>query len=168
MKAHVSGFGILSILALSSACASTGMAEESAARSFDGAWKAHWCDPGNSKLECGSFSLYLVQKGDRLCGRFNGASPGLERVDDGEPRSIRGVAIHDSAVLTATSGRSNATYLVRVDRLPSGLQWQLLDEVGNGGNGDVNALAERELLRSRQDDIGNSTLDDVRSECAGS
>ncbi|WP_343649733.1 hypothetical protein [Stenotrophomonas sp.] len=166
MKTHSAGLGRLAVLVLSSACASTGMAKESAALGFAGAWKTDWCDPGDSKEECGSFSLYLVRDGDRLCGRFNGASPGLQRVDDGEPRSVNGIVIDDSAVLTATSGRNDATYLIRVDQVPSGLQWQLINEVGKGGNGDVNALAERGLLRPRQDGIGTTTLDAVRQECA--
>lgn len=166
MKSNVAGFGVLMVLALSSTCASAGVDKESKARGFEGAWKAKWCEPENSKVECGGFSLYVVQEGDRLCGRFNGASPGLQRVDDGEPRSIRGIVINDSAVLTATSARNDATYLVRVDLVPSGLQWLLIDEVGKGNNGDVNALAQSALLRPRQDDTGTATLEEVRVECA--
>jgi hypothetical protein len=35
---------------------------------FNGAWSVTWCDKAEPDRDCGGFSLYLVQDGDRRAG----------------------------------------------------------------------------------------------------
>lgn len=137
------------------------------AASFEGVWSTEWCDKSRPDSECGGFTAYLVQDGERLCGRFAGARPGLTQVDEGNPRSVRGVVVERAAIVAATSARNEATYLVRLDRKGSGVRWHLLDQVGAPGNGDIQLLALNELLARKDTASDREQLAAVKAECQG-
>lgn len=135
------------------------------AASLEGVWSTKWCDKARPGGECGGFTAFLVQDGDRICGRFAAARPCLTQVDEGNPRSIRGVVVEGAAIVAATSARNEGTYLVRLDRKGSDLCWHLLEQVGVLDNGDIQLLALDELLAREDAALDREQLAAVKGEC---
>ena len=158
---------VVFLIPLMLVCASSqaSVPAQSREASFEGVWSTKWCDKARPGSECGGFTAYLVQDGDRICGRFAGARPGLSQVDEGEPRSIRGVVVEGAAIVAATSARNDGTYLVRLDRRGSSLRWHLLEQVGAAGNGDIQLLALDELLARSDLAHDREQLAAVKAEC---
>lgn len=132
---------------------------------FGGVWSVKWCDKSQAASECGRFTALLVQDGERLCGRFSGVRPGTTQIDEGEPRSIRGLVIDDAAVVAATSSRNEGTYLVRLERKGNDIHWRLGEQVGVGDNGDIQLLAIDEVLSRRDGASDQEELTVVKAEC---
>lgn len=116
-----------------------------AASALDGSWIAVMCDRQRPDLECGRFGVHLVQIGDRLCGSYFGARIGLSQIDEGGPKTVKGQAIADGAVLTVRSSRNGAIYLARLSRRQDALHWQVVDTVVEGDN-DVDIIALDSML----------------------
>jgi hypothetical protein len=135
--------------------------------SFEGVWSKEWCEKAQPERECGGFTAYLIQDGDRLCGRFSAARPGLTQVDEGNPRSIRGLLFEKAAVVGVTSGRNEGTYLVRLDREGPNLRWRLREQVEGPDNGDIQLLALDDVLARRDSESDRHELAAVKAECLG-
>jgi hypothetical protein len=133
--------------------------------SFEGVWSKKWCDKSQPDRECGGFTAILIQNGDRLCGRFSAARPGLTQVDEGNPQSVRGVVIEGAAVVAAMSGRNEGTYLVRLDRKGKDLRWHLLEQVGAPDNGDIQLIALDDTLVRHNGSAEREQLSNVKAEC---
>lgn len=128
---------------------------------FEGAWGVKWCDTSRPAAECGGFTAFLVQDWERLCGSFNAARPGLTQIDDGAPRSIRGLVVGTTAFAAVTSGRNDAAYLVKLTRDGKDLRWKLRERIGAPGNGDIHLIALNELLAAQN----SPRLEEIRAEC---
>ncbi|NIK08466.1 hypothetical protein RZV16_03430 [Xanthomonas cannabis] len=109
--------------------------------------------------------LLLVQEGDRLCGRFMGMRADLSQVDEGAPRSIRGLVVGDVAVLVATSSRNEETYLVRLERRGRGLRWRIGEQVGTSANGDADLFPVDEMLVEQNRSQVGEQLMATKAEC---
>ncbi|MEZ5702807.1 MAG: hypothetical protein R3E42_14000 [Burkholderiaceae bacterium] len=103
---------------------------------FSGSWRVSWCDKERPKAECGSFTVHLAQKGERVCGTHTGATPGLSRMDEGGPRSIVGQVVGTTAVLAIRSGRSEGISLVSAHERANAIDWRRRETV-QSGNGDT-------------------------------
>lgn len=113
--------------------------------SFDGSWHIKWCHPTRADLDCGGFSITLIEKQDRICGTYGGARVNLHQIDEGAPDSIKGIRVGNTAALTVESARSGAIYLIRADLTPNGLAWKYVDEVRRADS-DIDIIAMDEVL----------------------
>jgi len=109
---------------------------------FDGTWSVAWCDRSRPQLDCGGFSVTLVQDGDRICGEFGGALVNLRQLDDG---TVVGHVDGDTARLDVTSGRNDEVVRVHARRIDGQLHWRQAEELRRG-NGDVSVMAIDEVL----------------------
>ncbi|HEY9097135.1 MAG TPA: hypothetical protein VIN35_15430, partial [Hydrogenophaga sp.] len=124
-----------------------GPAQGAAAQAdFSGSWRIALCDKDRPQAECGAFTVHLVQKGDRVCGTHNAATPGLARVDEGGPRSIVGQVVGRTAVMAIRSGRSEGVYLVSARQRSGSIDWHRQETV-DAGNGDTDVIADQALLQ---------------------
>lgn len=163
LKAAIAPFASLLFLCGSpQAPASTSPAQAS----FEGIWSVNWCDRDHPDSDCGGFTALLVQDGERVCGRFGAARPGLTQIDEGEPRSVRGVVVKGSAVVVVTSGRSDGSYLVRLDREGSNMRWRMVEQVGVPDNADIQLIALHDELTRVGPSRERDQLAIVREECA--
>ncbi len=44
---------------------------------FSGTWSVEWCNEARPDQECGGFDVTLVQKGGRICGKYDSARVNL-------------------------------------------------------------------------------------------
>lgn len=137
-------------------CATT--AAPAGVGSFDGSWQVKWCHPTRADLDCGGFSITLVEKQERICGTYDGARANLHQIDEGAPDSIKGARIGNTAILAVESARSGAIYLIRADLTPNGLAWKYVDEVREPDS-DIDIIAMDEVLSRNTTD-----RTDVRAE----
>ncbi|GAA4802116.1 hypothetical protein [Lysobacter hankyongensis] len=113
-------------------CLMTPRPLQAAKPAFDGAWSVRFCDKAAPSRDCGGFWLYLVQDGDRLCGDFYAATPGLSRVDEGGGRWVLGVSTGNVASVVIESTRNNATYLATAQKKGGRLEWRLIGPIEAG------------------------------------
>lgn len=99
---------------------------------FSGAWSVKWCDKAKPVRDCGGFSLYLVQDGDRICGEHQVATVGLGRLDEGQPGTVLGSVSGNKATVVIDATRSGAKYLATAKRAGNRLQWRLVGMVKVG------------------------------------
>jgi hypothetical protein len=123
--------GLLPLCVGLSACAS-GQPIQAAQTNFNGAWTVKLCAKANPKLQCGSFDLYLVQRGERICGTHFAATPGLGRLDEGDPASVLGASNGNAAVLLVNNSRANSKYLATIKLADSTLSWRVIGTVVPG------------------------------------
>ncbi|MBD9478859.1 hypothetical protein [Pseudoxanthomonas sp. PXM02] len=109
---------------------------------FNGDWSVKWCDRTNPALDCGGFSVTLVQEGDRICGDFGGALVNLRQIDDG---SVIGAAVGNTAVMAVESYRNGSIALVRATLEGSELHWREVDSIRRGGT-DIAIIATNDVL----------------------
>lgn len=128
---------------------------------FSGVWKVNWCDE-NPEIECGGFYLYLTQKGDRICGEHFAATPGLARLEEGEPKSVIGTVVDAVAVVAITSGRNNTIYLAKAKRVGSALAWELVETIKEGEKFDSSLIPGNARLSASKDP---DALNRVTKEC---
>jgi hypothetical protein len=131
---------------------------------FAGAWTVEWCDKNRPAVDCGGFTVHLLQKGDLVCGNHNGASPGLSKLDDGAARSIVGKVVGRTAVLTIESGRSEGIYLVSARKRTATIDWHRIGTVKTG-NGDTDWIANRALMHKRKPFEGDQRQENMRAAC---
>lgn len=89
---------------------------------FDGAWSAKWCDRNYPRDPCGMFDLHLVQRGERICGQHFAATPRLSKLEEGEPGSVLGTAVGNTAVLVIDNARTGEKNVAVVTITPRGLR----------------------------------------------
>lgn len=127
------------------ACVSSGRA---AARPiFDGDWTVRWCDEQHPNHECGGFWLTLVQRGDQLCGTFDGARVNFAQIDEGQGISVRGTVRGNVADVTVQSGRSSGVYRARASVSRDQMRWQIGETVQEPENQDIEIIATNHLLQ---------------------
>ena len=113
------------------ACASS-QPVQTAKADLNGVWSVKLCDKRNPKLQCGSFDLYLIQRGERICGDHFVATSGLGRLDEGDPASILGTFSGNRATLLVNNSRSNSKYLATIELVNAGLNWRVIGTVISG------------------------------------
>jgi hypothetical protein len=99
---------------------------------FNGAWSVAWCDKAEPGRDCGGFSLYLVQDGDRICGEHQVATVGLGRLDEGQPGTVLGTVSGNKATVVIEATRSGAKYLATAERSGNRMKWRLVGMVDAG------------------------------------
>lgn len=133
------------------ACASSQPAQAAKA-DFNGAWTVKLCDKANPKLQCGSFDLYLVQRDERICGQHFVSTPGLSRLDEGDPSSVLGTFDGSKATVVIENTRDGAKYLATAQLSKAGLRWHLVGAVTAGETPPDSVIpADAELTRNAQD-----------------
>jgi hypothetical protein len=150
---------------LSAAMLTGGPVVQAASPPFGGAWAVQWCEPGGKPDTCGGFTAYLVQKGDRLCGTHYGSDERQNRMDEGEPRSITGVVVGSTAVLTIKSGRNQSIYLIRAVRKGNTIAWETLDTVAEGDNGEPAFVADKDVLKRDRSSQAAVVLKEAARQC---
>jgi hypothetical protein len=119
---------------------------------FSGAWSVQWCDKGKSERDCGGFSLYLAQDGDRICGERQVATVGLGRLDEGDPGTVLGSVDGNTVTLVIDATRTGAKYLATAKRSGSNrLQWRLVGMVKAGEFSEPTIIPQSETLARNVD-----------------
>lgn len=114
---------------------------------FSGQWHVSLCDKNISE-QCGGFTAYLVQDGEKICGDHYFATPGLGRLNEGSPRSVIGTVDDDAANLFVTSGRNGAVLRVRAVKKGETLDWKIVEDLKVGLEGEsALVLNEGQLKR---------------------
>lgn len=132
--------------------------------SFSGQWHLKLCDKSISE-ECGGFTVYLIQTGEKICGDHFFATPGGGRLNEGAPRSIIGsVAERNIANIVITSGRNGAVYRVRAIMNGDILNWKVIEEIKRGPEGDSALVLDKGNLKREMTD---SNYQAVFSACQG-
>lgn len=101
--------------------------------------------PNPPDQECGGFDVTLVQKGGRICGKYDSARVNLTQVDEGR---VEGIATGHSADLQVRSHRNNTVVEVRVRRIGEDLRWKQGETLERGGN-DFVLIASEAILERR-------------------
>lgn len=131
-----------------------------------GAWHVDWCEAGQAR-DCGGFTAYLVQDGDRICGSHFGMDARGNRMDEGDAASVTGRVAHGTADVEIRSGRNHGLFRARMTRVAQGLSWIYSAEVQPGDNGEPALIPDRDVLRPARDALSMRTLGTVRQQCAG-
>lgn len=118
---------------------------------FDGDWTVRWCDKTRPNAECGGFWLTLIQRGNEVCGTFDGARVNFAQIDEGQGISVRGKAKGNVADVTIESGRDFAVYRARATVMGDQLHWTLGEKVSEPEYPDINIIATDHVL---QRDVG--------------
>jgi hypothetical protein len=113
---------------------------------FDGAWSVRFCDKTDPARDCGGFWLYLMQDGDRLCGDFYAATPGLARIDEGGGRWVLGASTGNAATFVIESARNEATYLATAHRKGGRLEWRLVGLIEAGSMREASVIPAKATL----------------------
>jgi len=139
-------FLLLTLCVVLIGCASSQSAH-TAKQDFNGAWSAQWCDKSNPQPECGKFDLYLIQDGERICGQHFVATPGLSRLDEGDPGSVLGISNGQQATLVIESARDGSKYTALAELTQAGLKWNLIEEIASGDNPEANIIPSKQILK---------------------
>lgn len=133
---------------------------------LSGVWGSDRCSESGQEASCGTFVLYLVQSKDRICGSYFGGRPHLSQVDEGEPRSVLGVVVGKTAVVSIESGRSGAIYLGTARKSGDTLRWQAVGTIKKPSSGDVDIIATGQTMKRK---VGSTSAEDIariRQECS--
>jgi len=126
--------GSVLALALTSLAACAAVPAKSRPAAFEGAWTARLCDKAVSS-ECGLYSLYLIERDGRICGRHYAATIGLGRLeeglDDAEP-TVVGISGNGQAAVVITSVRNGAKFMGRLTRKGNALLWERVGQIDAG------------------------------------
>lgn len=152
---------IVMVSSLSMVCAEPSLA---GVRQFSGNWSVKWCDPSDMQADCGGFSVTLIQRGDRLCGSYDGARVRLAQIDEGDARAIRGVVVGKVAVMTIESARSGNIYLVRAAMNAGVLHWRVVDTIRES-NGDIDIVALNDKLTRAAHSDQSERSRQIADEC---
>ena len=147
--------------ALSGLLVSMPMQSVSAAKpDFSGVWSVKWCDKAKPDRDCGGFSLYLVQDGDRICGEHQVATVGLGRLDEGDPGTVLGNVDGNMATVVIDATRTGAKYLATAQRSGNRIQWRLVGMVEAGEFSEPTIIPQSETLARS---IGANQIDHVKA-----
>ncbi len=138
----------------------------SAAQPFSGAWSSLVCEPVGSEY-CGGFTLYLAQKGARICGTHWYATMGAGKLDASEARSIFGTVKGRAAHVTIISGRDRTKFVASLELRSQRLVWRALP-VNESQIGTSDALIPYDArLRKVRDTDNVKTAEESAQLCAG-
>lgn len=134
---------------------------------LSGIWGSDRCSESSQDSSCGAFVLYLVQNKDRICGSYFGGRPHLSQVDEGEPRSVLGVVVGNTAVVSIESGRNGAVYLATIRKAGDSLRWQTVETIKKPSFGDVDLIASNQSMKRKARSVLAEDIARVRQECSG-
>ena len=129
---------------------------------FNGAWSTKWCDRKYPRDPCGIFVLHLVQRGERICGQHFAATPRLSKLEDGEPGSVLGTAVGNTAVLLIDNARSGERSFAVVTLAPKGLQWRVIGAALQGERPWDSIIGGKWTLSEDKSEHALSTLHDLK------
>ena len=133
---------------------------------LSGVWGRDRCNESGQEAQCGTFVLYLVQEGDRICGSYFAARPHLSQVDEGEPRSVLGAVVGNTAVVSIESGRNGAIYLATSRKSGRTLRWKTVGTIKNPSSGDVDFIKPDESMKRKAGSVSEEDIARVRKECS--
>jgi hypothetical protein len=164
-RARIPSMALAPLLLLAGALVGAGQAVAAPAiADVSGSWSVTWCDRQYPEKACGGFTAHLVQKGDRVCGTHNAASPGLSMLDDGADRSLVGRVVGQTAIVALRSGRNEAVHLVSLRKRQGALHWQRR-EVLQPAAGDADVLADRAVLARLKTAPGDERRQAMQAAC---
>lgn len=120
-------------------------ADQKRGATFSGQWHTDLCDYKISD-RCGTFTVYLVQRGSTICGDHFFATPGYGRMNEGSPRSIIGTVAGDVAEIEITSGRSGAVLRVRSIKKNGVIDWTVIEQIKGGIEDESPLVLDQGLL----------------------
>ena len=133
-------------------------------RSFTGAWSDISC-PENEGSRCGGgFVLYLVQKGDRICGTHFSSSLGAGQLDEGGPRSVTGKSKGSTALVSITSGRDKSVFEARIEITKKSIRWKRLKQL-TLGDLDQSLIPEEAQLKKTVREEDQEAFRHAVSDC---
>ena len=141
-------------------CASS-QSTRAAKQDFNGAWSAQWCDKSNPQSECGKFDLYLVQDGERICGQHFVATPGLSKLDEGDPGSVHGVSYGRQATLVIESARDGSKYAATAELTQTGMKWNLVEMIASGDKPGDSIIPSKQILRPNKQEFAITHLSEL-------
>jgi hypothetical protein len=105
-----------------------------AAAGFSGEWEIDLRTPQEKKqrLECGTASFKLSQRGEKIIGEHSMATVGCGRLNEGGERTVSGVAHGNSAILIVTSGRNGQVVRGKAKLEGRALHWRTLKQIKAG------------------------------------
>ena len=134
---------------------------------LSGVWGSDRCNGSGQEASCGTFVLYLVQNKDRICGSYFGGRPYLSQVDEGEPRSVLGVVVGNTAVVSIEGGRNGAIYLGTARKSGNTLRWQAVGTIRKPSSGDVDFIASDQSMKKKAGGASAEDIARVQKECGG-
>ena len=96
---------------------------------FERVGTARQFDSQIPERECGVFTLYLAQVGERICGLHFAATPGLGELEESDPGSVLGNHSGNKASLFVANSGTGSKELVVVERISSDLKWHVVGPV---------------------------------------
>ena len=96
---------------------------------FEGVWTGRMCNRQAPERECGVFTLYLAQVGERICGLHFAATPGLGELEESDPGSVLGNHSGNKASLFVANSGTGSKEIVVVERISSDLKWHVVGPV---------------------------------------
>ena len=140
-------------------------AQKKIGSNFSGQWHIELCDK-NINEECGGFTLYLIQTGEKICGDHFFATPGGGRLNEGSPCSIIGsVTENNVANIIITSGRNGAVYRARVIKDGDTLNWKIIEEIKPGSEGESALVLDYGNLQRERVDKDEYRFQHASSTC---
>ena len=133
---------------------------------LSGVWGSDRCNESSQEASCGTFVLYLVQKGDRICGSYFGGRSHLSQVDEGGPRSVLGVVVGNTAVVSIESGRNGAIYLATTRKSGGTLRWKTVGIIKKPSSGDVDFIAPDQSMERKAGSASAEDIARIRQECS--
>lgn len=160
---HATPYLLLALCLASMGCASH-QATRTTKKNFNGAWSTEWCDTSNPQPECGKFDLYLVQDGERICGQHFVATPGLSKLDEGDPDSVHGSSSGRRATLVIESARDGSKYSVVAELTQTRMKWNLVEMIASGDNPGDNIIPSKTVLRPNKQEFATAHLFELRGK----
>lgn len=130
---------------------------------FNGAWSAPWCDREYPSDPCGTFALHLTQRGERICGQHFAATPRLSKLEEGEPGSVLGTAVGNTAVLLIDNARTGEKNVAVVTLTPKGLQWRVIGTAVRGAWPGDSIIGGKWMLSEDKSEHALSALHDLKA-----
>ena len=132
---------------------------------FEGVWTTRQCDSRAPERECGIFTLYLTQDGERICGRHFAATPGLSKLEESDPGSVLGTHSGNKAFLFVANSRTGSKELVVVERISSDLKWHVVGPVVSGDQPWDNMILQNVALRRDTSEHVGTGMEQLRQDC---
>ncbi len=101
-------------------------------KDFTGTWIIDIRSNSERNADCGHAYFTLLQKGNCICGDHVFYTPGCGRLNEGDPGSVRGSVVGNTAVLYVTSGRNGAVVKGKMIRKGDKIHWMTLEEIKLG------------------------------------
>lgn len=132
---------------------------------FEGVWTARQCDPRAPERECGVFTLYLTQDGERICGQHFVATPGLAKLEESDPGSVLGTHAGNKAFLFVANSRTGSKELAVVEIVERELKWHVVGPVVLGERPWDNIIPENVVLLRDPSEHAEAEMQHLWQDC---